>query len=190
MMRKQRPGVPAEGQGAASPLVSRCLRCARWAGVAAVLTLAACGYRFTAPGGPLPQGLKAAQVPMMNNLTPEPSAETFFTQALREQLHRAGTLGADSADARIEGTLLAVSSAPMVNSPTGRGPTYRLNAIVDLKLFRSGAMLAQATVTGDEDVPSAVGGDVLLTEANRQAALRRLADTMMREGYERLCSGW
>jgi hypothetical protein len=51
-------------------------------------------------------------------------------------------------------------------------------------------VLAQAVVTGDEDVLSAPGGDVLLTEANRQAGLRRLADSMMREGYERLCSGW
>jgi hypothetical protein len=155
--------------------------------------LCACGYRFTAPGGPLPQGIRAAQVPMMGNVTPEPSAETFFTQALREQLQRAGTLGGDAADARIEGTLLAVTSAPMVTSPTGRGPTYRLAAVVQLKLVRSGTVLADIQVAGDEDVQPALKGtapDVLLTEANRQAGLRRLADTMMREGYERLCSGW
>lgn len=161
-----------------------------------LLLVAGCGYRFTAPGGPLPQGIRAAQVPMMGNVTPEPSAETFFTQALREQLQRAGTLGGDAADARIEGTLLAVSSAPMVTSPTGRGPTYRLTAVVQLKLLRNGAVLADIQVAGDEDVQPAftgapgAGADVLLTEANRQAGLRRLADSMMREGYERLCSGW
>jgi hypothetical protein len=157
---------------------------------ALLLWLAACGYRFTAPGGPLPQGIKAAAVPMMQNVTPEPSAETLFTQALREQLQRAGTLGGDAAEARIEGTLTAVTSGPMATSPTGKGPFYRLTATVDLKLVRSGSVLAQAVVTGDEDVLSAPGGDVLLTEANRQAGLRRLADSMMREGYERLCSGW
>jgi hypothetical protein len=168
----------------------------------ALLLFAGCGYRFTAPGGPLPQGIRAAQVPMMNNVTPEPSAETFFTQALREQLQRAGTLGGDAADARIEGTLLAVTSAPMVTSPTGRGPTYRLTAVVQLKLVRSGSVLADIQVAGDEDVQPAFSGargappapgatpDVLLTEANRQAGLRRLADTLMREGYERLCTGW
>jgi hypothetical protein len=167
-----------------------------------LLWCVACGYRFTAPGGPLPQGIKAAAVPMMQNVTPEPSAETFFTQALREQLLRAGTLGGDAAEARIEGTLLAVSSAPMVTSPTGRGPTYRLNAVVGLRLVRNGTVLADIQVAGDEDVqpgvnvppgtnpPPGTTADVLLTEANRQAGLRRLADTMMREGYERLCTGW
>jgi hypothetical protein len=167
-----------------------------------VLVLQACGYRFTAPGGPLPQGVKAAAVPMMSNVTPEPSAETLFTQALREQLQRAGTLGGDTADARIEGTLLSVSSGPMVTSPTGRGPTYRLTALINLKLIRNGAVLADIQVAGDEDVqpgvnlpqgvppPPGTTSDVLLTEANRQAGLRRLADSMMREGYERLCSGW
>ena len=124
---------------------------------------------------------------MMSNATAEPSAEAFFTQALRDQLQRSGTLGGDAADARIEGTLLSVSSGPMVASP-GKPPSYRLSATVELKLLRGGAVLAQAQVTHEEDFLT--GGTLLLTEANRQAGLRRLADVMMREGYERLCTGW
>jgi hypothetical protein len=152
-----------------------------------VLLAASCGYRFTAPGGPLPRGIRAASVPMMSNATPEPSAETLFTQALREQLLRAGTLGGDAADARIEGTVTAVSSGPMIATP-GKLPAYRITATVELKLLRGGEILSQAIVTGDEDVLS--GANLLGTEANRQAGLHRLADSLMREGYERLCSGW
>ena len=51
----------------------------------AIGLFSACGYRFTAPGGPLPHGIRSVKVPVMNNVTPEPSAETFFTQALRDK---------------------------------------------------------------------------------------------------------
>jgi hypothetical protein len=158
-----------------------------------VLLAIACGYRFTAPGGPLPQGIRAVQAPVFANVTPEPSAETFFTQALREQLLRAGTLGGDAAEARIEGTVLAISAFPFAVS--GQTPTYRLTATVVLKLYRGAEVLAQTQVSGDEDVLSGAadaGFDLRLagTETSRQAALRRLADSLMREGYERLCTGW
>ncbi|MBK7861762.1 MAG: LptE family protein [Archangiaceae bacterium] len=164
-----------------------------------VLVATACGYRFTAPGGPLPQGIRAVQAPVFNNVTPEPAAEVFFTESLREQLARAGTLGGDAADAVIQGTVVAVSSTPM--AVNAGAPTYRLSAVVDLKLVRNGQVLAATVVSGDEDVLSGTADpaepkgqrydqQLIGTEANRQAALRRLADTLMREGYERLCTGW
>ncbi len=172
----------------------------RGEGLLLVVLLASCGYRFTAPGGPLPQGIRAVQAPVMSNITPEPQAESYFTQALREQLLRAGTLGGDDAEARIEGTVLGVSAAPMLVSPsTTPGappvpPTYRLSATVALKLVRNGAVLAQTQVSGEEDVVPGTAttseGTIIATETNRQAALRRLADSLMREGYERLCTGW
>lgn len=160
--------------------------------VLALLLATSCGYRFTAPGGPLPQGIRAVQAPVLSNVTAEPSAETLFTQSLREQLIRAGTLGGDDADARIEGTITAVYQAPMLATP-GKAPSYRLTASVELRLVKNGAVIGAANVNGEEDVLSGIaGGDLSMlgTEANRQAGLKRLADSMMREGYERLCSGW
>lgn len=161
----------------------------------ALLFLTGCGYRFTAPGGPLPHGIRAVQVPVMSNVTPEPSAETYFTQSLREHLLRAGTLGGDAAEARIEGTVVGVSASLMLVKPGSPvPPTYRLTATVDLKLVRNGTVLAQTQVSGEEDVLPGTGTsqDLVIagTETNRQAALRRLADSLMREGYERLCTGW
>jgi hypothetical protein len=57
-----------------------------------LLVLSSCGYRFSAPGGALPEGLRAVRAPVFENKTGEPTAEIFFTQAFREQLTRAGTL--------------------------------------------------------------------------------------------------
>lgn len=150
-----------------------------------LLTLCACGYRFTAPGGALPEGIRAVRAPVFDNRTSEPTAEIFFTQAFREQLTRAGTLGGDEAEAVVEGALESVSGAPLLTG-AARLPTYRLSASVRLRLQTGGRVLAETMVSGSEDYLS--GADVLLTEANRSAALRRLAETMMREGYERLAS--
>ncbi|MBL8954927.1 MAG: hypothetical protein JNK82_29390 [Myxococcaceae bacterium] len=163
----------------------------------AALLLAACGYRFTAPGGPLPAGIRYVHAPVFVNVTPEPGAEAFFTEALREQLIRAGTLGGELSEAKIEGTVLAVSAFPMLTPISDGGiprPTYRLTATVGLRLLKNGAVVGATQVSGEEDVLSGVGAssDVIVTgtEANRQAGLRRLADSLMREGYERLCTGW
>ena len=156
-----------------------------------LLMLAGCGYRFTAPGGDLPEGIRAVRAPVFENKTAEPTAEIFFTQAFREQLTRAGTLGGDDCEAVVEGSLEAVSGAPVlsgIDRATGnlKLPTYRLSAAVHLRLQRAGRVLAETSVGGSEDYLS--GADLLLTEANRSAALRRLAETLMREAYERLAS--
>lgn len=157
----------------------------------AVLLLLGCGYRFTAPGGALPEGIRAVRAPMFDNKTGEPTAEVFFTEAFREQLTRAGTLGGDAAEAVVVGSLENVSGAVVLagidrSSGLNKLPTYRLSAAVRLTLQQGGRVLADVSVSGAEDYLS--GADVLLTEANRSAALRRLADSMMREGYERLAS--
>lgn len=169
-------------RGCISPLLSA----AALAGLVAAV-LAGCGYRFTAPGGPLPQGLKAVRAPLFENATQEPGAEVLFTQALREQLERSGTLGDSATEPHVRGAVTGISGGPLVSTP-GRLPNYRLSATVRLVLVSKGADLVSTEVTGAEDYPP--GADLLLTEANRAAALRRLADSMMREGYERLCSGF
>ncbi len=146
--------------------------------------LATCGYHFTRPGGVLPEGVEKVHAPVFLNKTPEPGAEALFTQSLREQLLRAGTLADEgAAQAELRGTLEAVSGAPLLVEP-GKLATYRLNATVTLKLMKGDRVVTQAVVSGSEDYLS--GADVLLTESNRQAALHRLADTLMREGYERI----
>jgi hypothetical protein len=150
-----------------------------------VLLLLSCGYRFTTVGGALPEGVRTVRAPVFDNRTSEPAAEALFTTAFREQLVRAGKLGDDDAEAVVEGALETVGSSPILASP-GKLPTWRLSATVALKLTRGGRVLAEARVTGAEDYLA--GADLLLTEANRQAALGRLAETTMREGYERLAS--
>jgi hypothetical protein len=153
--------------------------------LALLLLASGCGYRFTAPNASLPGGVRAAQVPYFFNKTAEPGAEAVFTQAARDQLERAGRLGGPDAEAVLKGTVEAVSSGPTVPAPSlPRQPVFRLTATLSLSLEKEGAVVGATTVSVNEEFPS--GADVLLTESNRMAALRRVAEAAVREGLEKL----
>lgn len=158
-----------------------------------------CGYRFVPRDGTLPEGVRAVCAPMFRNDTPEPGLETLFTRAFRHELVRAGTLGGGAVcDSNLEGVVMFVGSSPtivtepIIENGRERGPqlaSYRASAAVNLKLTKDGRVLAETSVSGTEDyLPGS--GDVLEAEANRQAALHRLSETLMREGYERLAQSW
>jgi len=164
----------------------RALLAAAWAVLAG-----GCGYRFTAGGAPLPEDIRSVCVDVFENRTAEPGLELTFTSALRERAIRAGTL-AGGCQGRIAGEVLNVWGGPWVSTSAGALASYRIFATVHLRLSRGGRAVAEAEVTGAEDYlpgPEA-GGDILHVEASRQAALRRLAQSLMRDGYERLATAW
>lgn len=156
--------------------------------LALLMLLGACGYRVTAPNTALPGGVRSLSVELLQNRTAEPGAEVLLTSALREHAARAG-LDAPAPEAVLTGTVLGVSSAPLLASATRpTAPTYRLSLTVQLTLSRDGAALSQTTFSTTEEYPS--GPDALLSESNRAAALRRLVQSAAREGFERLATGW
>ncbi len=141
-----------------------------------------CGYRFTAGTPGLPQGLRSLRAPVFANRSSEPNVELLFTQALREQLVRTGTAEGEEAAGQVSGEVLSVSSSQTLIG------TYRVAAAVQLQLVREGQVLAATQVADSEEYLRAA--DPVTTESNRQAALRRLADAMMRDGYDRLAAAW
>lgn len=163
-----------------------------------------CGYRFTSRSAGLPGGVHSVCAPVFRNDTAEPGLEVLFTTAFRSELERAGALGgAGACEARVEGIVVGVGSAPTIlTEPLYQGNTqvagaqlasYRASASVLLRLTMEGRVLSETVVSGNEDfLPGTAGvsGDVLESEANRQAALHRLAETMMHEGYDRLANAW
>ncbi|MFL5355704.1 LPS assembly lipoprotein LptE [Archangium sp.] len=163
-----------------------------------------CGYRFTPRGAGLPEGVRSVCAPVFRNDTAEPGLELLFTRDFRQELLRAGVLGgAGACEASVEGVVVAVGSGPTsIAEPNFQGGTqttppqlasYHATATVLLRLIREGRVVSEATVTGSEDfLPGTanLSGEVLQVEANRQSALHRLSETLMREGYDRLASGW
>lgn len=169
-----------------------------------LLSAAGCGYRFTSQGAGLPEGVRSVCAPVLRNDTAEPGLEVLFTRLLRQELVRAGVLGGTGAcEATLVGVVRSVGSGPTVvaepffqpNAQTAAAQvaSYQASAVVLLRLERDGRVLAETEVSGAEDfLPGTTGvsGDVLQVEANRLAALHRLAETLMREGYDRLASNW
>lgn len=154
------------------------------AAVLGLLTVG-CGYRFVAAQPLLPESIRAVSVPMLQNRTYEPGLEAIFTQALREQLGRLGVLGGEASDGVVTGELLTLTFDPV---QPGRLASYRLNASALLRLEKDGQVLATTRINGTDQFLSGAGP--LESDANRGAAIRRLAASMMRDGYDRLRTGF
>jgi len=155
----------------------------------------ACGYRFSAKGGNLPGGAKALRVPLFRNHTVEPAVEAWFTEALRTELSRAGREAGEAGDVVVEGVVNEVSEVPAIvltsaqpDASVVRVSTYRIAARATLRVRRGEETLAEFSVAGNEEyLPGTEPGYALLdTEAARRIALRRLAEKLMHEAYERL----
>jgi len=81
-----------------------------------------------------------------------------------------------------------VTAAPTLVTNTGTLASYRLNATAHLRLVNKGKTVSDVQIGANEDYLPGV--DVLQSEANRAAALQRIAQTLMRDAYERLAGGW
>jgi hypothetical protein len=152
---------------------------------------ARCGYRFAAGGGSLPENVTAVRAPVFANRTAEPGLETVFTRAIRQQLIQSGVDSDPGAEAELRGEILAVWSGPTIlTTPEADGgepklASYRIFATAKLALLKGDRTLAEAAVSGSEDYLPGFE-DILRSDANRQAALQRLAFRLAREAYDRL----
>ncbi len=168
---------------------------------AAALLAWACGYRFSAAGGPLPGGVRSIDVPVLKNRTTEPDLPAWLTGDLRREIVRAGHGGGEESDARLSGVIESVGGMPLVLKagpivPGGSAAPgqplvpwnpglYQVSATVTVQLWRGGELLAQLDHVTETD--SYLPADDLATnEANRRLALRRLSRTLAREIVERL----
>ncbi len=151
------------------------------------LGLGGCGYRMVHPGGNLPGGARAVCAPMMENLTPEPAAETWFTEALRGHLLRVGALASRGCESELVGTVLSISSTVGTLDARGQVTSYRARASLRLTLRKDGVDVRSVTVAASDD--SLAGLDLLELEVAREAALYRLAEQLTRDAFEQLSAG-
>jgi hypothetical protein len=139
----------------------------------AALSLA-CGY---APvrGAPA-HSLRVAAV---KNDTAQAEAGGIFAAELRRELSARGRLSPDGSPApELRAELVSLSTAPSGVGAEGGAASYRIDAAL-----RIHAGDWEDAVSGGEDYLTGV--DVLGTEANRRAALRRLARGLAAEAIER-----
>jgi hypothetical protein len=148
-----------------------------WREALAVATAAvalACGY---APvRGRSLEGLRVAPV---RNATAQAEAGGIFASELRRELAGRGRLAPDGSQAKeLQAELVTLRSGTSGVGAEGGAAAFRIDA--ELRI-RAGDYTD--VVAGGEDYLTGV--DVLGTEANRRAALRRLARTLATEAIER-----
>jgi hypothetical protein len=133
----------------------------------------ACGY---APvRGQVAGGLRVAAV---RNATAQAEAGGLFAEAFRVELAGRGQLDPDGAQSP-ELLLQIITLGSLPSGSAGEGAaSFRLNAVLAMKVGEY-----EDTVRASEDYIAGI--DVLGTEANRRAALRRLARAAAREAIER-----
>ena len=147
--------------------------CALRASVVCFGFCVACGY---APVRSRPAS--AVRVAAVKNATAQAEAGGLFATALRAELAGRGQLDPDgAASPELVLEVLALRSVPSGSSGEGAA-SFRLDAELKLKVGSWEDRLG-----GSEDYYAGV--DVLGTEANRRAALRRLARAAAREAVDR-----
>jgi len=140
------------------------------------VALAAWGCGYAPVRGRSVEGLRVAPV---KNATAQAEAGGIFASELRRELAGRGRLEPDESQAKeLHAELVTLRSLPSGVGAEGGAASYRIDA--ELRI-RAGDY-ADA-VTGGEDYLTGV--DVLGTEANRRAALRRLARALAAEAIER-----
>lgn len=151
----------------------------------ALAALCGCGYAFTATGGALPGGASSLAVPVFENRTSEAQAGALFADALRDALARRTRLTTSSdASARVEGVVSSIGGGPSALAAGSSVGAFRVEAVVELSVVEGARVLYTDRVAGGEDYLPGV--DLLGSEANRRAALTRLARSLMAEALSRM----
>ncbi len=149
-----------------------------------LLAVTGCGYRFGAEGfGPSPE-IRSIAIPTFTNLTYEAGIETIVTNAiLGELIHdgRVKIVGEDAADAIMEGTVTSFATSSVAYDPMGMVLEYRTWITLDvvLKRNRRGEILWSERGLSESDVYR-VSSEVLLTEAEKNRAIQKIAGELAR----------
>jgi len=141
-----------------------------------LIVAAGCGYTMARGSA------SSLRVSPFRNSTAQVEAGGLFASALREEVEARGRLS-ETEGPTMQGELLAIRSGPSAINAAGAA-AFSVVADVLLRVVEpAGAVSYEDRGSFSEDY--LVGVDVLGTEANRRAALRRLAKAASRELMER-----
>ncbi|MBW1807061.1 MAG: hypothetical protein JRJ87_02620 [Deltaproteobacteria bacterium] len=154
------------------------------------LLFSACGYRFSAGGGHLPDGSRQLSIPMAQNLTSDVVAGAWLTTAMRRQATQAGLSLSNSVDAPVLFVrVLRISAIPRgVALAGGSFRTREQEVVVRIELEIKRPEPWKVAISDRESYLSAP--DLRGTEANRLLALQRVLTRLAQQAIERLSRGF
>lgn len=142
--------------------------------------LPACGYHFPGKAAGLPAEIRSVAVPVFANRTIQTGIETTVTRVLVDRIvasKRLAVTEQKSADALLSGTVESFVTSPIaVTSGTQITTEYRatISVAITLTRQRDGKVLWKGGGISEwRNYP--VSANLLLTEANKQEAIRQIS---------------
>jgi hypothetical protein len=150
-----------------------------------LLTLFACGYRFSG-GGALPGGVQRIAVGVFDNPSGETGLESILSNEIIYEITRNGkefTRKSEAADAILSGSVVEVCTWSVPRKSVHNVQERRVSVTVSLELTDpKGRMLWQISALSENEeyeVADAEG----VTEQNKRAAIRKLSKRMAEKAY-------
>jgi outer membrane lipopolysaccharide assembly protein LptE/RlpB len=140
-----------------------------------------CGYQLVGRETHLPPGISSLAIPTFINRTLEPGIEVPFTQAfLREFIldRRVKVVERKEADSFLEGVIRSYSYHSVSYDRSGLVLEYQMTVIVDLTLKKPSGEILWIEKNLTETTWYRASSNVLINEANKDAALQEIGGLM------------
>lgn len=158
-----------------------------WMLAAVVLSMTACGYRFSA-GEKLGENISTVSVKMLENRTAETGVEHIFTNDLIFEFTKNGNtvVESDDADAVLSGTIVAMPVATVAYRGQITSVERRITAVVSLSLSdRNGEIIWSANGISESETYGILT-EKIATDYNKREAIRALSQRLAEAVYSRI----
>ncbi len=160
-------------------------------GVASLVFMASCGYRFVGSDGP-PHGVDKLYIENIVNKTTEPEIDVLITDALKNeflQKYRGTLTSRQRAQAVLSGTLVGIRTETVARRGSLTSLERRVLMTIDLTLkSMQSERLWYAKGITSSDTYSVISGDKEASEQNKREALRNLVDILAENSFNRLAN--
>ena len=150
-----------------------------------LLTLSACGYRFSG-GGALPGGVQRVALGIFDNSSGETGVEGILSNDIVYEFTRNGKdfiRRSETADAILSGSILSVSTRSISRESIHNVQERRVSVAVSLKLTDlDGAIVWQAPALSENEEYE-VDDDKGVTEQNKREAIQKLSRRLAEKAY-------
>ena len=150
-----------------------------------LLTLSACGYRFSG-GGALPGGVQRVAVGVFDNSSGETGVEGILSNDIVYEFTRNGkdfTHRSEAADAILSGSVVSVTTRSISRRSVHSVQERRGSVAVSLKLTDSKGEIVWQAPALSEDEEYEVDDDKGITEQNKREAILKLSRRLAEKAY-------
>ncbi|MEK6725110.1 MAG: LPS assembly lipoprotein LptE [Deltaproteobacteria bacterium] len=166
----------------------------RFIALICALTLPACGYHLAGTVSSLPPDVKKIAIPQFSNKTLRPDIENQFTNALLDEFakgKKVEVVGESDADAVVKGIITSFENTPISYKGGDVIQEYRVTVRLEVSLTKKAD---ESVIWKDKNISYfseyKSDPDVAIAEANRDAAVRKIAVDVARQLYSNILEGF